>query len=245
MNGFDYIRHIGDYYLPKTPHGALLAVQSGYLPLEGFIYKASSVKSIFEEPWDLGELDRILARPGLDLGEAMLLAEIFWTMTHGEDKEIALFAAESLGALENRWARRIEELGVRGSLESCTDEDCFAYARALYEYALIAGRHGPIRNYYLREAFYALTKRTDARLEGEGFALAMRCLLKLGLLDQAESILVDALEEGPNTELLLLALETAFLKKDSHRLREILDEVDIGSLDLSEELKSLLLSWKA
>ncbi|HET7839134.1 MAG TPA: hypothetical protein VFL04_05200 [Rectinemataceae bacterium] len=245
MSGFDYIRHLADYYLPKTPHAALLAVQSDYLPLEAFVYKSSSVKSLFEEPYDLAELDRILARPRLELGEAMLLGEIFWTMTHGDDKELALFAAESLGALENRWARRIEELAALVALPGCGDGDCFAYARALYEYALIAGGHGPIRNYYLREAFYALSRHGVARLEAEGFALAMRCLLRLGLLDQAEALLAEALREGPSTELLLLALETAYLRKDVPRLREILSGLDLERLDMGEELRSLLASWKA
>jgi GNAT superfamily N-acetyltransferase len=243
MNGFDYIRNIGDYYLPKTPHAAMLAVQSDYLPLEAFIYKASSAKSLFEEPYDLAELDRILARPNLDLGEAMLLVEIFWTMTHGKDKELALFAAESLGALENRWARRIEELGRIASDSSCPDGDCFAYARALYEYALIAGKHGPIRNYYLREAFYVLSDHPEARNRGDGFALLMRCLLRLGLLDQAEAVLAEALAEGNSAELLLLALETAYLRKDARRIRELLVDVDLDQLDITEEMKTLLASW--
>jgi hypothetical protein len=245
VTGYDYVRRIGEYYLPKTPRAALRAVEFEFVPVEAFIYKSSSSKSLFEEPYDLAELDRVLARKNLDLGEAMLLTEIFWSMTHGHDKEIALFAAESLIALENRWARRIEELGALVNREACSGETCLSYARALYEYALIAGQHGPIKNYYLREAYYTLSQRTEACDEGGGFALRLRCLLRLGLLDQAEAILHDELCRRDDDEILLLALETAYRRKDTARIRALLEGRDVSAMDLPEELIAALEAWKA
>lgn len=251
MNGFDYVRSMGSYYAARTPRAALLSAQEGVAPIEAFVYKALSVKPLFEEPYNLEELERVLAHPTLGLGDAMLLSEIFTDMTKGEDKERALFAAESLGALEGRWARRVEELRPAAEAaaagESCSDEDrrIYDYARVLFEYALIAGRYASIRNYYLREAYYALTEHPEACTSGEGFNLRIRCLLHLGLIDQAEAIIRGELGKRADGELLLLAVEAAFARKDMGGVRELLADKDLATLELDPDREVLLKSWKA
>jgi hypothetical protein len=246
VNGFDYIRTRNSFYVPRTPRAALLSAQAGLLPIEAFVYRTLSVKPLFEEPYDPEELERVLANPALGLGDAMLLVEILTAMTTNPDKELALFAAESLGALEGRWARRVEtyETEVR-DIAACDEGQVYEYARALYEYALIAGRYAAIRNYYLREAYYALSKHPGACLGSEGFDLRIRCLLRLGLLDQAESILDAELGKRSDGELLVLAVEAAFLRKDQRRVRELLAGRDLGSLGLAPELEALLADWAA
>jgi hypothetical protein len=258
--GFEYIRSMRSYYSCRTPRGALLAVEESICPIPAFAYKALSVKPLFEEPYNLEELERVLAQPSLSLGDAMLLEEIFTDMTKEADKERALFAAESLGALEGKWARRVEELrpaaedtaaegaasGKAARPGACSDEGrIYAYARALYEYALIAGRYASIRNYYLREAYYALSEHPEACATSEGFDLRIRCLLRLGLVDQAEAIIASELGKRSDGELLLLAVEAAFERKDARRVRELLAGKDLAALELDPERELLLRGWMA
>ncbi|HTX72251.1 MAG TPA: hypothetical protein VMC79_05440 [Rectinemataceae bacterium] len=241
MTGFDYIRRYGEYYRPRTPRAALLAVEAGMLPIEAFIYKSSAVKPLFEEPYDLEELDRVLARPTLELGDAIMLAQIFAEMTRGSDKERALFAAESLGTLEGRWARKIDRLRAEG-------REGYELARALYEYALIAGRATPIRNYYLREAYYALADEGaagDPESTSEArFALRIRCLLRLGLIAQAETELNEELGRGSSPELLALAVEAAYMRKDPRKVKELLARFGPEAAQLPAALLEIIDSWK-
>ena len=202
------------------------------------------MKPLFEEPYDLDELERVLAQADLSFGDAMMLAEIFASMTRDSDKERALFAAESLTSLENRWARKVD---ARRPAYDPSDEDegpAFLLARALYEQALIAGRNAPIRNYYLLEAYYILCLRPEAGSGSPAFALLIRCLLRLGLFDQAEAEIGAELERRDGGELLALAVETAYMRKDLGRIRELLEGRDIGALGLKPDIEALLASWK-
>src|SRR5512145_1441711 len=176
MTGFDYIRSMGAFYNPRTPRAAFVAASAGLLPPEAIVYKASSVKPLFEEPYDVEELDRVLAQASLSFADAMNLAEILASMTRDKDKERALFAAESLTALENRWARRSEERRAEHEASPSDGEASFKLARSLYEQAMIAGRMAPIRNFYLLEAYYLLCQHKDAETGGPAFNLLVRCL---------------------------------------------------------------------
>jgi hypothetical protein len=257
MSGFDYIRTMRSYYRPRTPRAALVAAQEGILPVEAIIFKGASVKPLFEEPYDPEELERVLAQRNLGLGDAMVLAEILADMTREADKERALFAAESLTALENRWARRVEER--RADWKAGDAISSFLLAKALYELALVAGRSVPIRNYYLREAYYVLADASISIRRGPAFILRIRCLLRLGLLDQAEAEISHELEakaaaegrpESPEDlrskgELLALAVEAAFTRKDVRAIHGLLADGIPAGLRLDAEVASLLESWKA
>jgi hypothetical protein len=258
MNGFDYVRTMRGRYRPRTPRAALIAAEEGILPIEAIVYKAASVKPLFEEPYDPNELERVLAQGDLSFADAMLLSEIFAAMTRGSDKELALFAAESLTALENRWARKVDKL--RAVYESGDEDGAYGLARALYEEALIAGRSAPIRNYYLREAYYTLSGGQGRAEAGPGrcnpaFNLRIRCLLNLGLLEQAEAEIsaeygraeygrAECGEGEDDGALLALAVEAAYCRRDVHRIKELLKGRDLEGLGLAAELKALLASWQ-
>ncbi len=244
MSGYEYIRAMRSLYNPRTPRAALVAAEAGILPVEAVVYKASSVKPLFEEPYDLDELERVLAQRELSFGDAMMLAEIFATMTRDPDKERALFAAESLTTLENRWARKVEELRPAYSPADAEGGAAVSLARSLYEQALIAGRSTPIRNYYLLEAYYILCQRPDAGSGGPGFGLLIRCLVLLGLLDQAESEVQGELSLRDDGELLALAVELAYARKDVRRVRELLAGRDLVALGLENGLFAVLDSWQ-
>ena len=65
MSGYEYVRTMRSLYNPRTPRAALVATEAGILPVEALIYKATSVKPLFEEPYDLDDLERVLAQGGL------------------------------------------------------------------------------------------------------------------------------------------------------------------------------------
>lgn len=245
MTGYEYVRNMRRLYAPRTPRAALVAVEAGILPVEAFVYKACSVKSLFEEPYDLDDLERVLAQRELSFPDAMMLEEIFVAMTRDADKERALFAAESLTTLENRWARKVESLHAGRESGHRGAETAVRLARALYEQALIAGRSAPIRNYYLLEAYYVLRPEPDAAGSGgPGFGLLIRCLVRLGLLDQAKSEIDAELALRDDGELLALAVEIAYMRKDVRRVRELLAGRDLGALGLEPGLLSVLGSWR-
>jgi hypothetical protein len=244
MIGYEYVRAMRSLYNPRTPRAALVAVEAGILPVEAVVYKASSVKPLFEEPYDLDELERVLAQGDLSFADAMMLAEIFVAMTLEADKERALFAAESLTSLENRWAKKVESLRPAYASGGGDGEPAFLLARALYEQAMIAGRSAPIRNYYLLEAYYILLQTPEAGSGGPSFGLLIRCLVRLGLLDQAEAEVGNELALREDGELVALAVEIAYLKKDVRRIRELLLGRDAAELGLGGELGALLESWR-
>jgi hypothetical protein len=242
--GYEYIRAMRSLYNPRTPRAALVAAEAGILPVEAVVYKASSVKPLFEEPFDIDELERVLAQADLSFPDAMILAEILAAMTRDSDKERALFAAESLTTLENRWARKVESLRPAYLADDGNGEPAFRLARALYEQALIVGREAPIRNYYLLEAYYILCQRPDAGSGGPSFDLLIRCLVRLGLLDQAQTEIDGELDLRVDGELIAQAVEIAYLRKDVHRVRELLEGRDIEGLGLEPELTALLETWQ-
>ncbi len=264
MSGFDYIRTMRNYYRPRTPRAAIIAAQEDLIPMDAIIYKGSSVKPLFEEPYDLEELERILAQRNLAFPDAMILSEIFAAMTRETDKERALFAAESLTMLENRWAKKVEDLramldgtektdggsGANGAAgDGDHDKKAFDLARALFEQALVTGRSAPIRNYYLRESYYVLSHREWTLHRDEAFNLRIRCLMGIGLLDQAEAEIVAELaltpSGGTNPVLIALAVETAYLRKDLRAIRGFLSHMDLASTGLSPELIAVLGTWQA
>jgi hypothetical protein len=247
VTGYEYVRSMRSLYNPRTPRAAFVAAEAGILPVEALVYKACSVKPLFEEPYDLDELERVLAQRDLSFADAMMLAEIFAAMTRDGDKERALFAAESLTALENRWARKVEVLRRAAEAAEPGDDEGkteFSLARALYEQAIIAGRSAPIRNYYLLEAYYILCQRPEAGSGGPAFSLLIRCLVRLGLLDQAQSEVDGELGLRDDGELLALAVEIAYMRKDVHRVRELLAGRDLVELGYEHGLYSVLDSWQ-
>ncbi len=241
MSSFAFLEEIRQNpILARTPRAAFTAANAGFLSPEAMIYVGASVKPLLEEPYDLGELQRVLAQPELSFKDALGLAEIFFAITKESDKERALIGAESLMGLENRWAAKVEALRrqLKGHEED-EDRRC-ALAEAVYEQAFIAGQNAPIRNYYLREAYYLLDNsarpgaveqeaegRHGPALRGRGLILRLRCLLKLGLTDQAETEISQLLKAGELSEeeeqlCFELALEAAYIRRDVKGIRSLI-----------------------
>jgi hypothetical protein len=68
--------------------------------------------------------------------------------------------------------------------------------------------------------------------------------MKLGLLDQAEAEIREAGDLRGEGELLALAAEIAYYRKDARSIRGLLAGRDLGRLGLSDDLRGLLESWR-
>ena len=91
---------------------------------------------------------------GEDLGidTNLFLLDIFKKLIKHEDPEIALFAAESINAIENRYNKKIENL--QELLSQIVDTESLRnLAQLLYELALINQSSITIKKFYLKEAY--------------------------------------------------------------------------------------------
>lgn len=107
--GYRYIQNANDSFLPKTPRAALRAVVQGLLPPSAFIYRATSVKPLYEEPFNKDDIDWILAQD-IDINTILLVMQILQKLIVSRDGETALFAAESINQIEKRFTDRVNEL---------------------------------------------------------------------------------------------------------------------------------------
>ena len=226
--GFTYLRKSHTLYNPITPMAALMAIETGLLPNDAFIYKATSVHPLFEEPIDVNAIERTLSRKDNDLSTNQLLVRILEQLLVNRDSEIALFAAESINAIENMYNERIEK--YKSSYQSDNEP---AHLRSIavqfYELALINESRKAISNFYLFES-YSYMKRygSQARFYREDLTFTVRIMITLKSLELARSVVVQALDRFPEDwELILLAAEIEYHRRNFrqvftlfHRLRE-------------------------
>lgn len=222
-SGFAYLRNATKYFVPRTQATALKAVQDGLLPEEAFIHKAVNIRPIFEEPYDIMEIERLLARQDLDLDSALLLMRIFERLIKDPDKELALFAAESISTLELRYNRRIESLrkalsgGFRG-------ETVRRLIRTLYELGMLNFARPVLKEFYLAEAHQTFLSHMDQyQSNDDDLELFIRILLELGLTREAENtlnVLLIGKEDKPFV--LYLMAQVQFVKKNFTRVITIL-----------------------
>lgn len=219
MDGFDYLKAANEFYNPRTPSSALRAVRSGLLPVHAYVYKAGSVKPLNESPYDLDEIERVLSREDNDIHTYLQLNSIFTELLEDQDPEIALYAAESINIIENRYNREIERLKEQPD----TERNYRRLARLYYDLALFNHDKKAIRSFYLREAF-SCTREVDAAgdADAEDKELTVRILQKLELFSQADYVIKTMAGERDDAWVMLLEAENAFLRKDFQTAIEII-----------------------
>jgi len=240
MTEFDYFRSFQERYLPKTAMSALRALREGLVEQEAYIHLGVSIKPADDEPVDLDEIDRILSRDDLDLETNMLVVKVLQRLVKERDPETALFAAESINLIENRYNRRIEEL--KNSFKE-TGELSFLSSLARQFYELSRIYTGSISNFYLKESYSCLVRISrKKRITREDKALVLRVLLELRQYDRASSILEKS-EEKEEYIFIMLEAELEFRKRNFYqvihqcaRLFEFEDALDEGA-------KSILDYW--
>jgi tetratricopeptide (TPR) repeat protein len=193
-------------FIPKTQAQALAALAEGIVDESVFVWKAVNIHPVFEEPWDLGEVERLLAKEDLDLETTLLLMTIFERLIRNPDKELALFAAESINAVEQRRSRRIQALRDASSPD---------LPRQLRELGMICFARPVLKNFYLAEALAALRSANGKDSDRRDDKLEIGILLDLGRLKEARTLIDAALGAHPaDSDLHLLSAKESFARRD-------------------------------
>lgn len=242
MAGFDYFRRNERHYRPKTSRTALKALEARVLPTEAYIYSATSVQPVDEEPYDVNEIERVLGRDDLDIESNLLLVRILKHLLQDPEQEVALFAAEGMNLIEDRYAKRIE--AVKRELADREDtEKARELARLYAELSRLYPTASTLRGFYLHEAYNWLTSLRKATSFGpDDAARLLRVLIDLGLYDQAASEL-----EGYRTEedkrFLLFEAEIEFQRRHYSRVVEVCRSLESLDSELDDTEWTLIEHW--
>jgi len=223
-------------FIPRTQAQALRGYAEGFLNPEYYIYRAVNIHPILEEPWDVNEIDRLLAKNDLDADTAALLMTVFGRMVKSVDKELALFAAESINALERRFLGRVQRL--RKSLGEAPDA---ATVRViLTEYRTLArlfSAQPVLGAFYLAEARAFFLKYRGLLVESDlDIAIYIEILLELKAIEVADTLLSGALARWPaSRRLRFLAARLAFIRKRPRDVVRHLELLEEGGTEASLE----------
>ncbi len=230
---FDYIRNSEKYFKPKTPRAAIKAVEAGILPPEAYIYKSTSIEPIADNPENLEELERILGQKNRDLETNILLKSILDKLIKHPDKEVALFAAESLNAIENDYNKAVENL---------KEGEDRKRAELYIELAELNKDVNDLRIFYLGESFRSyinLQKRNEA--ETDDLLNMCRILIALGLPQQAEKIISENNLNCIESKFILA--DIAFRQRSYSELYSIMAELDSQRASMDYNQTELIDFW--
>lgn len=233
---YKYIERLKSLYIPRTPTAALQAASEGILPIEAFIYKSTSLNPIMKKPYDLDNIEWLLSRPNRDLKTNLLLREVLTEISQYEDKEVALFAAESLNAMEKEYNSRL--MALKEKIAKTPDRDNqSAAAKIYYHLALLNKDEKTLCNFYLKEGYLLLGDLENREVASdEDRYLLIRILIHLKLYDQAEQLLPDT--KGNR----LIRMELAYERRDISRLTSLMEELKQDK-DLTEIELEIIKFW--
>ncbi len=211
---FDYFKRADEGFKPRTAAAALKGIHERKLPIEAFVYLGTSVKPLNEKPYDLEEIERILAKKDITVETYILLNRIFEDLIKSVDQELALFAAEGMNAIEDRYNKRIEKLreGLRKNPENA--EILYQLAVTYYESALLSSGKEAIESFYLREAFSYVKEIVKLNKFGRReLLLFVNILIALRMYDQAFKVL-NSVEIKGDPEIIFLKAKVEFYRKN-------------------------------
>jgi len=242
MDEYEIFRGGGDYFNPKTPVAALRAYENGFVPISSFINKSNSTKPLDEEPYDIEAIERLLSRDNLRLKSNIMLMGIFEKLIFHRDQEIALFAAESINIIENRYNRQIQEIKDKRE-EDRTSEDLSRLGTLFYELAMLNGKRAAIKDFYLKESLSRFTDLEERqKLSDRELNIYIRLLLELKLEEEAAQYLENDRRENKKL-ILFLKGETEFSRKNYNRVKEICNELTLHIEDLTEKEFVMVSYW--
>ncbi|MBI9102861.1 MAG: hypothetical protein JEY99_10630 [Spirochaetales bacterium] len=237
----DFIESSRVLFKPKTPNAALLAVEKGILPVQSYIYKITSVTPLYEEPFDLEEIQRILSMQDTDLETKILLMKILKKLSYHEDPEIALFAAESMNAIESRYNNKIEKL-KKEIEENISLELVRECANEFYEMAVLSSQE-VIKKFYLKESFLLMRKLEGlAGYSKDDGLFTISLLNELSMFGQSKQIVSKMKKEFGENDSELLETEAMIEYSQGNFLNVIKIYIKLGSIKKSldtEELEKL------
>lgn len=225
----DFIESSRVLFKPKTPNAALLAAEEGILPVQFYVYKISSVSPLYEEPFDLEEIQRILSIQNTDLETKILLMKIFKKLSYHEDPEIALFAAESMNAIESRYNNKIEKLKKKIE-DDVSPELLRECANEFYEMAILSSQD-VIKKFYLKESFLLMRKlETMADYSKEDGLFTITLLNELTMYGQSKQNISKMKEEFGANDSELLEAEANIEYSQGNFLNVINIYIQIGKI---------------
>ena len=225
MNIGDFFLNVGTFILPRTPAGALKAFEANFAPIEAFIYKSTSTKPIDEEPYDIGEIDRILARPHLDFRTNVVLIGIFEKLIHSEDQELALWAAESINVIENRYSARMSALKKDLDAKESHEEILSELGQVNFELALLNGKRQAIKEFYIYQSIAHYRELLGLRaIEGAERNSYIRALMEIRDYVSAKELLEEDPSKSSSGDI-LLAAEIEYSRKNFDGAANILSKL--------------------
>ena len=233
---YTYIQKKNNYFTPRTPSAALQACEEGFLPIEALIYKSTGLNPIIKKPYNLDEIEWLLSRKKRDLETNLLLKKVLSEISQYKDKEVALFAAESLNAIEKEYNTKLSGL-KRKIRDNPAPELTASAAQVYYHLALLNREEKILRNFYLKEAYLLLGDLENRNLaEEKERYLLIRILITLQLYNQAEELL------PPGRKSRLISLELAYERRNIPEMNRILSNFK-NDRDLTEKEKEILSFW--
>lgn len=242
MDEYKYFRKRRDRFIPKTPNAALKAYRAGFLPISVFTYKSGSAKPLDEVPYDIEEIERLLSRQNLGLETNIVLIGIFEKLIFSEDQEIALFAAESINIIENRYNKRIEKL--KRKLESEKTSEIYSdLGRLFFELAILNKKRESIKKFFLRESYsYYSEVRKVRKLTEKELNTLVRILLELKLyMNAADVIHRERTEES--VAYLFLKAEIGFAMGNYAETRDICRKIQDHQGTLTDKEQLIIDYW--
>lgn len=197
LDPFQNYRKSDVQFLPHTPQAALLGLERGVVTPAQFIMKRIGLRPLNAQPYDLEELEWVLAQKELDLETVLLLMEVLKQVLKNPDRDIAQFAAENLTTLENRYIQRVQ--GFKELLEvEEPGPDRVALLRYLVRdlriLALLNNDQIILSKFYFHQSFnYSRTLLDEHTFEEEDAVMHIILLLDMNLADQADALLDDEL----------------------------------------------------
>jgi lipopolysaccharide biosynthesis regulator YciM len=237
---FHRTRHGG--YEPFTPRAAIKAFENDIVPIEFFIYKGASVKSIEEKPYDFEAIDRILSRKNTDFQIKRFLVNVFDEMVKDRDAERALYAAEGINSIESRYNKRIEKL--KKKLKKHDNPNIKEELAGLYfELALLNEKQQDIKKYFLKTAYtYLKQMQTGTTLSLKNLELLINILLEFKFYKKALQTIKN-LDITNNPHLLLLLAKVEFKNKHYAKVHEAMRALNEFKDSLDEETIKFITYW--
>ena len=244
--GYSWILE-GNRYLTATPSTVLRALNTGLVHPDLFVYRMGNVKPLLEEPYDLREIERILAKPVLEQKTALLLVEIFQKLVRSSDAETALFAAESWNLLENRYTKKIQNLQkLLTTAEADKPLLLHRTARTFYQLGRLQMGRPEIRLFYFNEALQLLKtswKMMQPRLADA--QLLVQLLIETGNIPAAVRVVRSNLRAGRSDPKLLIAwADLEFRRGNLNRVFRIVRLLR-RQKDLPNGTRRLIRHWRS
>ncbi len=254
MTIYNFFVRILSLSSPKTPNTAIAGIKKGILPKESFINSSLFLNSPFDsfgkaetlteaEDFDrLVELERILSKKNIDLETEIVLFKTLNELVEHINPEIALFAAESINSIENRYNKDIYELKRRVDDKTLLDLiKVIDLIKLYYRYGTINEKKEDLKRVYYTEALNYIEK---SNIDASSDVFLLKIVIKIynyfKFYSKAKVLVTSAKIEY--WQIMLMLIEIEFEARNFDNLYHIIDGIDIDRIPL--EFQDRINLWK-